>query len=59
VTGSCRKLYNEELNTLYSSPSIIRIIMSMRMRCVGHEAQMGRRVMHIAYWCESQKERDQ
>jgi hypothetical protein len=32
VTGEWRKLYNEELHDLYSSPSIIRIILSSRMR---------------------------
>jgi hypothetical protein len=41
VTGGWRKLYNEELRDLYSSPSIIRIIKSMRMRWAGHVARMG------------------
>jgi hypothetical protein len=41
VTGEWRKLYNEELHDLYSSPSIIRIIRSRRMRCVGHVTLMG------------------
>jgi hypothetical protein len=41
VTGGCRKLYNEELHNLYSSPSIIRIIKSRRMRWAGHVARMG------------------
>jgi hypothetical protein len=36
VTGSRRKLHNEELHNLYSSPSIIRMIKSMSMRWVGH-----------------------
>jgi hypothetical protein len=40
VTGSLRKLHNEELHNLYSSPSIIRIIKSRRMRWAGHVAQM-------------------
>jgi hypothetical protein len=35
VTGEWRKLYNEELRDLYSSPSVIRIIMSRSMRWVG------------------------
>jgi hypothetical protein len=38
VTGEWRKLYNEELHNLYSSPSIIRIIKFSRMRWAGHVA---------------------
>jgi hypothetical protein len=38
VTGGWRKLYNEELHNLYSSPSIIRIIKSRRMRWAGYVA---------------------
>jgi hypothetical protein len=41
VTGGCRKLHNEELRDLYSSPSIIRITKSKRMRLAGHVARMG------------------
>jgi hypothetical protein len=41
VTGGWRKLHNEELHNLYSSPSIIRIIKSRRMRWVGHVARTG------------------
>jgi hypothetical protein len=41
VTGEWRKLHNEELRDLYSSPSIIRIIKSRRMRWAGHIARMG------------------
>jgi hypothetical protein len=41
VTGGWRKLHNEELHNLYSSPSIIRMIESRRMRWVGHVARMG------------------
>jgi hypothetical protein len=58
VTGEWRKLYNEELRDLYSSPSIIRIIKSRRMRWAGHVARMGIRGTHINYWWESQRERD-
>jgi hypothetical protein len=41
VTGDWRKLHNEELHNLYSSPSIIRMIKSRRMRWAGHVARMG------------------
>jgi hypothetical protein len=41
VTGGWRKLHNEELHNLYSSPNIIRIIKSGRMRWAGHVARMG------------------
>jgi hypothetical protein len=58
VTGGWRKLHNEELHNLYSSPSIIRMTKSRRMRLAGHVARMGRRVMHIGYWWESRKEGD-
>jgi hypothetical protein len=50
VTGGWRKLHNEELHNLYSSPSIIRIIKSKRMRWAGHMARMGRRGTCIGYW---------
>jgi hypothetical protein len=36
-----RKLHNEELDNLYSSPNIIRMIKSRRMRWAGHVARMG------------------
>jgi hypothetical protein len=41
VTGGWRKLHNEELRNLHSSPSIIRIIKLRRMRWAGHVARMG------------------
>jgi hypothetical protein len=50
---------NEELHNLYSSPNIIRMMKSKRMRQAGHVARMGRRGMHIAHWWETQNERDE
>jgi hypothetical protein len=47
VTGRWGKLHNEELHDFYSSPSIIRIMKSSRMRWAGHVARMRRRGTHI------------
>jgi hypothetical protein len=41
LTGSWRKLHNEELHGLYSSPSIVTVIKARRMRWAGHMAHMG------------------
>jgi len=52
VTGEWRRLYNEELNDLYSSPNIVRVIKSRRMRWAGHVAHMGeeRGVYRVLLW---------
>ena len=41
VTGEWRRLHNEERNDLYSSPNIVRVITSRRMRWAGHVARLG------------------
>ena len=47
VTSEWRKLRNEELNDLYCSPNIVRVIKSRRMRWAGHVARMGGRERRI------------
>jgi hypothetical protein len=47
VTGGWRKLHSEELHGLYSSPSIVRVIKTRRMRWAGHVARMGE--VRVAY----------
>ena len=41
IKGEWRRLYNEELNNLYSSPNIIRVVKRRRTRWAGHVASMG------------------
>jgi hypothetical protein len=43
VTGEWRRLHNKEVYALYSSPNIIRVIKSRRLRWAGHVARMGKR----------------
>ena len=51
ITGEWRRLHNEELNVLYSSSNIVRVIKSRRMRWAGHVARMGEKRGCIgSYW---------
>ena len=59
VTGEWRRLHNEELNDLYSSPNIVRVIKSGRMRWVGHVARMGEERGCIGSWWGNRRERVQ
>jgi hypothetical protein len=56
VKRGWRKLHNEELHKLYFSPNIT--IMTKSSRWAKNVARMGRKVMHIRYLWEIQKERD-
>jgi hypothetical protein len=58
VTGEWRKLHNEELHNLYSSPDIIRQIKSGRMRWAGHVARMGNERKVYKVLVGNLKERD-
>ena len=58
VTGISRRLQNEELNDLYSSPNIVRVIKSRRMRWAGHVACMGEERGCIGSWWGNWRERD-
>jgi hypothetical protein len=54
--GSWRKLHNYELHSLYSSPNIVRVIKSRRMKWAGHVARMGE--VFTGFWLGGPKVRD-
>jgi hypothetical protein len=58
VTGVWRKLLNEELHYLYSSPSIIRMTKSRNIRWAGLAARMGEKRNAYRLLVENQRERD-
>jgi hypothetical protein len=58
VTGEWRKLHSEELNVLFCSLNIVRMIKSRRMRWAGHVARMGRGETCTGCWWGNLKERD-
>ena len=58
VTGEWRRVHNEELNDLYSSPNTVRVIKSRRMRWAGHVARMGEERGCIGSWWGNWREGD-
>jgi len=50
VTGEWRNLHNEELNDLYCSSNIFRVIKSRQMRWAGHVARMGKGEAYTGFW---------
>jgi hypothetical protein len=55
---SWRKLHNDELHSLYSSPNLFRVVKSRRMRWAGHVARMGRGEVFTGFWFGGPKGRD-
>jgi len=58
VTGEWRRFHNEELNNLYPSPNIVRVIKSKKMRRAGHVARKVRTGGCIGSWWGNRRERD-
>ena len=58
LRGEWRRLHNEELNDLYSSPNIVRVIKSRRMRWVGHVARMSEERGRTGSWWRKRRESD-
>jgi len=58
VTGEWRKLHNKELNDLYSSPNIVRVIKPTTIRWVGHVVRMGIGEAYTGCWWGNLRERD-
>ena len=58
VTRGWRKIHNEELNDLYSSSSIFRVMKSRTMKWAEHVARMGRVKMYTGFWWRNLRERD-
>ena len=56
--GERRILHNEELNDLYCSPNIVRMIKSSIMRWAGHVARMGEDKVCLGSWWGNQMERN-
>jgi len=58
VTGERRSLHNEQLNDLYSSLNIVKVIKSRRTRWAGHVARMGEKRGCIGSWWGNRREED-
>ena len=58
VTGEWRRLHNEDLNDLYSSPNIVRVKIPRRKRWAGHVARMGEERGRTGSWWGNLRERD-
>ena len=58
VTGEWRRLHNEEVSDLYSSPNIVRMIKLKRMRWAGYVARMGEERGVLGSWWGNGRERD-
>jgi len=58
VIEEWRKLHNEDLNDLYCSPNIVRLIKLRKMRWAGHVACMGRGEVYTECWWGNLRERD-
>jgi hypothetical protein len=56
--GSWKKLHNYELHNRHSSPNIVRVVKSKRMKWVGHVARMGRGEVFTGFWLGGPKVRD-
>jgi hypothetical protein len=56
ATGGWKKLHGEELYDVYSSPSIIRVVKSRKMKWAGNVTRMGRRGTRICCWWGSQRD---
>ena len=58
ITGDWRKLHNEELNDLYCSLSIVRVIKWKRMRWARNVARMGEAEVYTGFWWRNLSERN-
>jgi len=57
-TEGWRKLHNEELNDLYSSPNMVRVMKSRKMRWAGHVTRMEGGEAYTGFWCGYLRGRD-